>query len=162
MGSRLNIKPVDLAYIAGFLDGDGSVMLQIKKRTDTKSGWRFMATICFYQSTNHAAPLYWVRSTLQCGYISKRNDDITELRINGYSQCGTVLTKLQPYIRFKTKQVAALLKAVEYLENRSVATLSPVIKKRLLKYILIIQNNNYQSVRKRSKEHLKIMLGLTP
>ena len=47
MGSRSNIY---LAYIAGFLDGDGSLMLQIKKRKDgNRSKFRFMPTICFYQ-----------------------------------------------------------------------------------------------------------------
>jgi hypothetical protein len=44
VGSRSKIT---LAYIAGFLDGDGSLMLQIKKRKDgTKSSIRFMPTIC--------------------------------------------------------------------------------------------------------------------
>ncbi len=43
VGSR---SKTDLAYIAGFLDGDGSLMLQLKKRKDTKLGWRFMCTIC--------------------------------------------------------------------------------------------------------------------
>jgi len=57
VGSRSNI---DLAYIAGFLDGDGSLMLQIKKRTDGKNKIRFMATICFYQDTRHCKDLFWI------------------------------------------------------------------------------------------------------
>ena len=48
MGSRLK---TDLAYIAGFLDGDGSIMLQVKLRRDTVRAVRFMATICLYQDT---------------------------------------------------------------------------------------------------------------
>lgn len=55
MGSRLDIEN---AYIAGFLDGDGSLMLQIKRRKDCKSGYRFMATICFYQDSCHDKHLY--------------------------------------------------------------------------------------------------------
>ena len=39
MGSR---SKINLAYIAGFLDGDGSLMLQIKKRKDGKLKRRFM------------------------------------------------------------------------------------------------------------------------
>src|SRR5581483_1704560 len=58
VGSRSSIEK---AYIAGFLDGDGSIMLQIKKRSDTGRGLRFMATICFYQDTRHEKPLFWIR-----------------------------------------------------------------------------------------------------
>ncbi len=50
MGSR---SKTNLAYIAGFLDGDGSLMLQVKKRKDGNVGIRFMATICFYQDSRH-------------------------------------------------------------------------------------------------------------
>ena len=66
MGSRLDIEN---AYIAGFLDGDGSIMLQIKKRSDVKSGYRFMATVCFYQDSCHDKNLFWIRN-----YSSRKDD----------------------------------------------------------------------------------------
>ena len=50
MGSHPKIgmaKEIDRAYIAGFLDGDGSLMLQIKKRKDGKIGIRFMPNDLF-------------------------------------------------------------------------------------------------------------------
>ena len=50
VGSQSDIEK---AYIAGFLDGDGSIMLQLKKRVDTIRGYRFMATICLYQDSRH-------------------------------------------------------------------------------------------------------------
>ena len=59
VGSR---SKSDIAYIAGFLDGDGSNMLQVKKRKDTKRGFRFMATICLYQDTRHEKQLHWMRN----------------------------------------------------------------------------------------------------
>ena len=71
MGSRLE---TDSAYIAGFLDGDGSLMFQVKSRADTKRGVRFMATICLYQDTRHEKPLHWIRERLGIGYIFRRND----------------------------------------------------------------------------------------
>jgi len=55
VGSR---SKTDLAYIAGFLDGDGSLMLQLKKRADMKRGIRFMTTIYLYQDTRHDKDLY--------------------------------------------------------------------------------------------------------
>lgn len=108
VGSR---SKSDTAYIAGFLDGDGSIMLQIKKRSDTKRGVRFMATICFYQDTRHEKPLLWIQEKLGIGYISRRKDNITELRINGFSRVRDILYDLSPYIRFKTVQTRALIRA---------------------------------------------------
>jgi len=78
VGSRSN-KKESLAYIAGFLDGDGSLMLQLKKRSDTKTGIRFMATICLYQDSRHDKPLSWMQKFFGIGYISYRKDGITEL-----------------------------------------------------------------------------------
>jgi hypothetical protein len=72
----------DLAYIAGFLDGDGSLMMQIKTRSDNGK-FRFMLTVCMYQDTRHEKTLLWIRKKFGIGYISRRNDNITELRING-------------------------------------------------------------------------------
>lgn len=164
MGSRLNItnKTFELAYIAGFLDGDGSLMLQIKKRSDSKRGWRFMATICLYQDSRHDKPLYWMKQRLGIGYISKRNDNITELRINGYRQCDKILRKLYPFIKFKKPQIESLLKAIDILIKKPINKLAHNDRSKLLSCIMNIQNFNYQSPRKRSLEQLKKMFDLTP
>ncbi len=37
------------AYIAGFLDGDGSIVLQLKPRRDYRYGFQIRAVISFYQ-----------------------------------------------------------------------------------------------------------------
>jgi len=150
------------AYIAGFLDGDGSIMLQIKKRSDTSRGTRFMVTICFYQDTRHEKPLFWIRDALGIGYISRRNDLITELRINGFSQVKSILLKLMPYVRFKKVQVEAALKACTLLEKKSLNKLSQKQLLKLVDLILIIQNENYVTKRKKTKDELVKMLGLTP
>ena len=159
MGSRSKIK---LAYIAGFLDGDGSLMLQLKKRSDSKRAIRFMTTICFYQDTRHEKTLYWIKEVLGIGYISNRNDGLTELRINGYEQIRNILKSLLPYIRFKKLQARVLLKACEVLSKTKFSKLT---KKQLLKLvdiILAIQSENYVTKKKKTKSELRKILGLTP
>lgn len=158
MGSR---SSVEKAYIAGFLDGDGSLMLQVKKRSDTKRGYRFMATICFYQDSRHDEDLYWIREVLGKGYVSKRNDAITELRINGFIAVAEVLQELQPFIRFKKLQAEALITACHVLQT-NIRLLSNQQLQVVLKMILIIQGQNYKAHRKKSQEELIKMLGLTP
>ena len=123
------VKDTNLAYIAGFLDGDGSVMVQVKKTKFNPKGWRLMFTICFYQDSNHAQPLSWIRKILGIGYLSYRNDGITELRINGYAQTERILKDLLPYLRFKKKQIIIILKILKLVHNKKFGQLT--IQKRL-------------------------------
>ncbi|TSC94731.1 MAG: site-specific DNA endonuclease [Candidatus Berkelbacteria bacterium Athens1014_28] len=152
----------DFAYIAGFLDGDGSLMLQIKRRKDTKQGFRVMSTICFYQKSAHKESLVWIKNILQSGYLSDRNDGITELRINGYKKVVEIIDKLSPFIRFKKIQANALHKASKLLSKKSFRHFSIEDKCLLMSAILAIQNNNYQSACKKSKKELIKILDLTP
>jgi hypothetical protein len=151
-----------MAYIAGFLDGDGSLMLQIKKRNDSKTGIRFMATICFYQDTRHKKDLYWIREIFGIGYISDRNDGMTELRINGFKQVAKILQNLSPYIRFKNIQARALLEACEILSTVQFKMLTKRQLRKLVSLILLLQNENYVTKKKKTSEELFRMLGLTP
>lgn len=94
------------AYIAGFLDGDGSIMLQIKPRSDMRYGYRLQATICFYQDSAHENDLLWIRDQLDCGYISKRNDGMSELRINGFGCVEKVLLELYGYVHLNVNKLS--------------------------------------------------------
>jgi hypothetical protein len=158
VGSRLDIEK---AYIAGFLDGDGSIMLQIKKRADTSRGFRFMATICFYQDTRHDKPLHWIQTVLQAGYISQRNDGMTELRINGFNKVGKILSELQPFIRFKQLQAETMIRACQVLST-DIRRLSKEHLHEIVELMLVIQNENYVTHRKKSREEFLKILGLTP
>lgn len=159
MGSR---SKTSFAYIAGFLDGDGSLMLQIKKRKDGKGGIRFMATICFYQDTRHEKPLYWIRDVFNIGYLSRRKDGMSELRINGFKQIGYILKCLMPYILFKRIQAEALMKACDILSKYSINNLSKRQLIRLVDLILVIQDQNYVTKKKKNKNEFLKVLGLTP
>ncbi|MEK7539322.1 MAG: LAGLIDADG family homing endonuclease [Patescibacteria group bacterium] len=159
MGSQSKIK---LAYIAGFLDGDGSLMLQLKKRSDSKRAIRFMTTICFYQDTRHEKTLYWIKEVLGIGYISKRNDGMTELRINGYKQIRNILKNLLPYIKFKKLQAHALLQACGILSGTKFQKLTKKQLVKLVNLILLIQSENYITKKKKTKNELYKILNLTP
>ncbi len=163
MGSQSNIeKELKLAYIAGFLDGDGSIMLQIKKRSDGKIGFRFMPTICFYQDTRHEEHLIWFRDLFGIGYFSRRNDGMSELRINGYPRVASVLNELFSYIRFKKIQSQALMSACRILSSKKFVHLSKKEIMTLVDLILVIQNENYATKKKKTKKEILIQLGLTP
>lgn len=162
MGSRSTITKLECAYMAGFLDGDGSLMLQIKHRRDSKRGWRFMATICFYQDTRHETPLRWFRKKLGIGYISRRKDGMTEVRINGYAQVSGILKKFLPHLRFKKVQAKALIEACNVLSKKNVRLLTISDKRKLIKYLMTVQKQNYATQHRKGKEELYKIVGLTP
>jgi len=160
VGSRSRRE--NLAYIAGFLDGDGSLMLQVKKRKDGKMGWRFMFTVCFYQDTRHSRPLAWIRKELGIGYLSNRNDGITESRINGFDQVKRILELLKPYIRFKKIQTEMMIKAARILSGKKSNLLRESEIREIADAIVKIRNENYQSGKKDKKSETEKILGLTP
>ena len=121
-----------------------------------------MATICLYQDTRHEAPLLWMQKQIKCGYISRRNDGMTELRVNGFSQIREILETLLPYIRFKRIQARALLKACSMLERGTIRTLTTPNIRTIVDLILLIQSENYMSKGRKTKEDLYQLLDLTP
>ena len=121
-----------------------------------------MATICFYQDTRHEQPLHWIKKILGIGYLSRRNDGMTELRINGFNQINNILKKLLPFIKFKRKQANILYKAIRILISVRRKRIKRKQLVQLIDYIMAIQNENYVTKKKKSKEEFLYMLGLTP
>ena len=121
-----------------------------------------MATICLYQDTRHEKPLLWIQKQFGIGYISRRNDGITELRINGFEQVREILVKLQPFIRFKAKQAQALKDACTLLAQKPMRLLSKSDLQRLVDLAVEIRTENYKSKSKFTREELNRRLSLTP
>ena len=116
VGRLSKIDQVNLAYAAGFLDGDGSIMLQIHRREAGKEKFRIKTVICFYQDQSHKAEIEWFKELFGCGYVYIRTDGICELRIEGFQKVFEVLTKLQPFLRFKKKQVNLMINLIPKLQ----------------------------------------------
>jgi len=91
-------------------------MLQIKPREDVRFGFRITSTVCFYQDSSHENDLVWIRDQLQTGYVSRRNDGMSELRVDGHERVVDILRRLKPYIRFKRDQVELMPEALEKLQ----------------------------------------------
>lgn len=137
-------------------------MLQIKNRNDGKRKIRFMATICFYQDTRHEKDLLWIQKILGIGYLSRRNDGMTELRINGFATVQEILKNLIPHIRFKTVQAKALLESCSILSKTKLRMLDREQLIKLVDLILVIQQENYVTKKKKTRLDLLQTLSLTP
>jgi intein-encoded DNA endonuclease-like protein len=152
--SKIRMEVSAKAYIAGFLDGDGSIMLQIKPRDDVRYGYRLQATICFYQDSAYKNELRWIRNQLNCDYVSRRDDGMSELRINGFGCVQQVLSELYEFVRFKRQQVELMLDALELLQRKQTA-------ESFLRACRIadeISQANYNSKRKHTAELVEVHL----
>jgi len=68
------IKDIDLAYIAGFLDGDGSLIAQIVKGDNYKYKYGIRLSIVFYQYKKKHWFMLWLKDQLKYGYVRLRKD----------------------------------------------------------------------------------------
>lgn len=106
------MKKEELAYVAGFLDGDGCIMLQLVSRPDYLFGYQIRASIVFYQKQQHDFFLSWLKGKLIYGYTRRRNDGMSEYTIVGVESVKDVLLKLLPYLKLKKKQAELALKVL--------------------------------------------------
>ncbi len=121
-----------------------------------------MATICFYQDTRHEKPLFWIREKFSIGYVSRRKDGITEIRINGFEQVFRILNKLLPYLRFKKPQAEIICRLCAILIRKPVARLTLPEKEKICQGLVQIQKYNYATHKKRTLNEFRSTVGLTP
>ena len=101
------------AYIAGFLDGDGSLMAQIVARNDYRLRFEIRYTVTFTQRTLRNYSLIQLRKELGIGNFRDRGDGCSELAIVGWQSVKPLLEKLEPYLKIKKKQANLILQIIE-------------------------------------------------
>ncbi len=99
------------AYVAGFLDGDGSIVLQLKPRSDYRYGFQIKATVSFFQRDD--AVLRWLHHHIREGRLRKRNDGLWEYDIEGLLPVRRFLQKVRPYVVAKQVQVEQALQLLD-------------------------------------------------
>ena len=144
------MNKTDLAYIAGFLDGDGSIMLQLHRRDRGKEVFRIKTVICFYQDTRYRKDIEWIQQIINCGYVYTRNDHICELRIEGYQRVFDVLMLLKPYLRLKRKQADLLIKLIPQLQQKLLS------KQDIVVWIKKMRGLNYFSSQRNTLEDVPV------
>ena len=85
------MDPTILAYIAGFLDGDGSIFFQLVRRNDYLFGFQVRCSIAFYQKTEKAEILEWLHGIFKKGYIRHRKTGISDYTIVGPDEVKSIL-----------------------------------------------------------------------
>lgn len=105
------------AYIAGFLDGDGSIVAQFVKKSDYKFGFQIRLSVLWFQKTSRLHHLVDLSNEIGLGQVRKRDDGISEYNIAGLNVLEPFLKALSPYLRIKKKQANLVLKIIEQLPS---------------------------------------------
>ena len=108
------MKATDAAYIAGFLDGDGSIHFQLVRQETYKFGFYIRASVSLSQSTSDRFGLERLRDMIGAGYLRDRGTGMSDLVITSRPVLLRLLSIVEPYVIFKRKQV---LRALEILER---------------------------------------------
>ena len=129
--SITKLSESDRHYLAGFLDGDGSIMAQIVKGNNYKYGHTIRVTVCFYQKTTRYWFLLKLRKLLGKEWkLRKRNDGMSELYITGFTPVKNLLLILKPYFRLKSRLAKLVLEIIdEYSQIQNEADFLEVCKK---------------------------------
>ena len=98
------------AYIAGFLDGDGSIHIQLIRQREYRYGFYVRVSVSFHQHETGRGGLEWLREQLEVGYLRNRAGQMSDYVITSRPAIRRLLTALKPYAVFKRRQVEEALK----------------------------------------------------
>lgn len=104
-----------LAWIAGFIDADGSINAQIVPRDDYLLKYQVRVTITVFQSTKRHHLVLRMLKILKKGTVRKRSDGMSEFVIVGAQSVERILQALLPYIWLKRAQANLVLKIAKKL-----------------------------------------------
>jgi hypothetical protein len=112
------MEAVDASYLAGFLDGDGSIHFQLVRQEGYRFGFYIRATLSLSQSTSDRHGLERLRDLLGAGYLRDRRTGMSDLVITSRPVLREVLTAVRPYVIFKRPQVERALMILDRLRPR--------------------------------------------
>ena len=105
----MKLKEKEKSYIAGFLDGDGSIYVRLKPNRSYRFLFQVSPAIVFYQSKKEIEHLKWLKNLIKRGYLRERKDGIVEYIIGDEESLKELLKEILPYLRVKKRQAKLML-----------------------------------------------------
>lgn len=103
------ISTTKRAYLAGFLDGDGSIYTRLKSNPKYRYGFQISSYVASSQSNKEKEDFSKICSMMNCGYMRERNDDILEYIINRKNEIIQFLKSIKIYLILKKEQAELIL-----------------------------------------------------
>jgi hypothetical protein len=113
------------AYLAGFIDGDGSIYAQIKKNKTFKYKHQIQITVQVTQSTKRQWFLKQFETEIGAGNVRERSkkkedtkkDSVSDYMLTEQNKIVELLKRIQPFLRLKKKQANLVIRIIEQLPS---------------------------------------------
>lgn len=106
----------DLLYYAGLLDGDGSLLVQMVRRSDYVFQYQLRFTIQVTQLTKRKHHLEEMKKIIGYGYIRDRKG-ISDYVLTETRCVYSFLKQIAPFLRIKKKQANLIIRMIEQLPS---------------------------------------------
>ena len=127
MDKWLRQVPIDAGnYIAGFVDGEGSFHVSIRKRNDHRLGWQ--ATLTLNVSQNERTIVAFIKRWIGCGNLQTRKDGVSYYVISNYRAINERVIPFFKRFRFRSEkkkknfsifcQIAEMMNRKEHLSEQ--------------------------------------------
>ena len=128
--SWLKEVSIDIGYyISGFVDGEGSFNISIRKHPGYKLGWK--TSLTFNVSQKGSKSLILLKNTFNCGYVRKRWDNLHYFEIVEFEK---IILRVIPFfdkfnLRSEKEKDFQIFKQVAYLmKNGEHLTMNGIVK----------------------------------
>jgi hypothetical protein len=115
------MRATDAAYLAGFLDGDGSIHFQLVRQKEYKFGFYIRSSMSFTQSTVARSVLEHLQQLIGGGYLRDRGTGMSDLVITSRPLLIRTLWDVAPYVIFKRRHVPEALDLLKRIRPRAEA-----------------------------------------
>lgn len=153
----ININPLtelQLAYIAGFADGDGSFIAQVTRSKTMTFKWQIK--VSFTLTQKNKVPGYFEAFVSEIGMgvarpVRGKNSDVGDYTLNGFEALELFLPLLIPFLRLKKRQAELML---ELIKNHKLINND---KERFFKVIELVDEISSLNNSKTKKNTLKLI-----
>ena len=104
------------AYVAGLIDGDGSIFCLLAERKDYRFGYEIRPCMNITQRPEKQQVLLHANTFFgEVGTLRRRKDNISSLDFAGRDKVSRVLPLIKPYLYLKRKQARIILHVIEQM-----------------------------------------------
>jgi hypothetical protein len=117
-GRPAKLKASTASYLAGFLDGDGSVYFQLVRQSEYRFGFYIRSSVSFSQATSARFGLERIQQIVGGGYLRDRGTGMSDLVVTSRPLLMRLLSAMEPFVIFKREQVQKALWLLPQIQPR--------------------------------------------
>ncbi len=132
-------------YVAGFLDGNGSIFAEIIPDNNYEYNFRIRVSISFYLHKSKHWFMLKLKKLLRYGTLKSKNDNVSELIIAGTDSVEIILLQLNDHLVLKKPNASLILEIIK--KKRNITSKEKFIEVcKLVDKIALLNSSKNQSI----------------